>query len=124
MVHDQHEYRTDNGDRYARDIDACNTSITEVFENCTADNRANNPEHDIENQTLASTIDDLASNEASDKTYYEPRYDSHISSPIVLIANLFTPGSGGRQPLTDRPARSSTLRPSSALQCSRFSPAK
>jgi hypothetical protein len=80
MVDDQHNYRTDDGDHDAADIDACDTPITEALEDCTADNRANNPEYDVDNQALASAVDDLASDEASDETYYQPRYDSHISS--------------------------------------------
>jgi len=32
------------------------------------------------NNALASAVDDLASDEAGDKTYYQPRYDSHIPS--------------------------------------------
>jgi hypothetical protein len=125
MVHYQNDYRTDDGNRNAADIDTRDTPVTETLEDCTADDRPDNPEDNIKNQAPAAAVDDLASDEARNETDYEPSYDSHIILPnkiwIRLNREPVIEGQG-QPPATDGLGRTSILGAPSAWQGYGLSP--
>jgi hypothetical protein len=64
VVYEQNHYRSDDGDNKAVEVKACNLTCTEKGKQPAPDNRPDNPENSVEDQTAARVIDDLVGDEA------------------------------------------------------------
>ena len=67
MVDDQANDRSEHGDEQAVKIETADPGMPEEAEEPTADNGADNAEQDVEEQTFAATIDQLAADEAGNQ---------------------------------------------------------
>jgi hypothetical protein len=65
MVDEQHHYRTDDRHEHAVDIEAGDAFCPELGEQKAANDRADDPQHNVEDHPFARLVDDLAANEAS-----------------------------------------------------------
>jgi hypothetical protein len=85
-VVDQKDHdRTGNGDKHAVEIQAGNTLFAEEAEQISPDNGAYNSQADVQPEPLASSIDDLASDEAGDKSEHDPAQDTHLRVSFLAL---------------------------------------
>jgi hypothetical protein len=77
IVDQEHNDRTNNRNKHAVQVQPCNAFLTDETEQISADNRTHDSKHDVEPETLASAVDNLASDESCDKPKYDPAQDAH-----------------------------------------------
>src|SRR3954452_1207349 len=87
MVDDQHDDGADHRHEHAVDVEAGHAGRPELVEQEAADHRADDAEHDVEQQALALAVDNLAGDEAGDQPEHDPADDRHAVS--------FLPGLSG-----------------------------
>jgi hypothetical protein len=68
MVDDQHYHGAQHGDEQTVEIKSGHTGHAEGMEQPAADDSADHTEADVENNAVSRLVDDLAPDEASDKT--------------------------------------------------------
>src|SRR5215469_936796 len=97
MVYDENDNRSDNGDKYAPQIDTSDTGRTKRRKDCTADQSADYSQDDVTNQAFATLVDYFAADKPRDQTNDEPCDDTHIS---LLLRSYFHTRSAGHCHLT------------------------
>src|SRR5258706_2669978 len=77
MVDPQHDDGADHGDEHAVEIEAGHANRAEGMEDEAADQRADDPEQDVDEEAGAAPVDDLARDPARDQAEYQPADDRH-----------------------------------------------
>ena len=72
MVDDQHDNRANHGNKHAVEVETGNPSGAELREQKAAYNGTDNAKDDVEDQTFAGLIHDLAGDEPGDQTQHQP----------------------------------------------------
>jgi len=85
MIYQQHHDRTDDGDHHAIDIKSGNAGGAKLGKQKAADDRADNPEHDVHNDALTRLVHHFAGDEAGDQAEQNPSDDRHWESPSLLL---------------------------------------
>src|SRR5437764_11553339 len=80
VIDNQHQDRTDDRDNHAVKIEPADALGADQAEQKTADERPDDPEHDVEKKAFAGLIDDLAADPPGDQAEDEPTEDSHCMS--------------------------------------------
>jgi hypothetical protein len=77
VINEQNNDGAENGDQQTVKIEARDTMSADQAEQKSAYDSANDTEQDVQDQTRAVTINDLAANETRKQTKYEPCNDRH-----------------------------------------------
>ena len=77
MIDHQNYNRPHDGNKHAVYIHAAHALRTEDGKQVAADHRPDNPQNDIQNQTLALLVDDFAGDKTSDKAKNNSAYNRH-----------------------------------------------
>src|SRR5215471_7765894 len=78
IVDQEHHDRTGNRDKHAVKVQPGNTFLAEEAEQISPDNRPHDPKQDVEQETLALPVDNLASDKPCDKSKYNPTQNAHL----------------------------------------------
>src|SRR5579872_5391927 len=89
VIEDQHYDRAQHRDHKAVEIEAVHAGFAKERHDPTADNGTDHAEHQIDHQSLASLVDDLAGNEARDESQDQPRQNAHC---VLLVGLWFENG--------------------------------
>src|SRR5438270_13358 len=79
VVDDQHHDGADHRDEHAVEVEAGHPGGAELGEQPAADDRADDAEHDVEDEPLAGLVDDLAGDEAGDQPEHDPADEGSVS---------------------------------------------
>src|SRR5438874_12938440 len=83
VIDHQHDDRAYDRNKQAVEVEPADALSAEQAEQETADQRADNAEHDIQKKAFAALIDDLAADPAGDQAEDDPGKDGHgMSLPI------------------------------------------
>jgi hypothetical protein len=94
IVEQKHHDRTGNRNKHAVEVQSRNAFFSKETEQISPDNRPYDSKRDVEPETLALSIDDLASDESRYQAKYDPAQDAHATllvqhlSCLSLVASL------------------------------------
>src|SRR4051812_34566239 len=79
VIGPEHDDGTDYGHDQTPDVETRDAGRTEGAEDQTANDGADDAQHDIHDHALAGLVDDLAADEAGDKAENDPADNAHCS---------------------------------------------
>jgi len=83
VVEEQHDDGAGHRHEHAVDVEAGHPGRPELVEQDADDDRADDAEHDVEQQALALLVDHLAGDEAGDQPEHDPADDRHAVSFVL-----------------------------------------
>src|SRR6516165_1699021 len=97
IVEQKHHDRTGNRDKHTVEVQARNAFFPKKTEQISPDNRTYDSKRDVEPETLALSIDDLASDESRYQAKYDPAQDAHATLLVqhlswLSLAGILFPG--------------------------------
>ena len=75
MIDDQHDNRAYDRDKHAPQVEAGYPGAVEMLEQPAADHPSDNPEQDVDEETLPPALDDLAGDIARNEPENDPAQD-------------------------------------------------
>jgi hypothetical protein len=72
MVHNEHNYSSDDGDKHAVQIEAGHTGMADKLKQIAANKRANDPKDDVQDDARALAIDYFTADKAGDQAENNP----------------------------------------------------
>jgi hypothetical protein len=73
VVYDQHNHRTNHSDKHAVNVESSHARVTERVKKPTSNDRPDDTEDNIQQNTFTTLIDQFTGDESGDQSQYKPR---------------------------------------------------
>jgi hypothetical protein len=83
VIHQQHDYRSHCGDAYAVKIYSADAAVPQEAYEPSSDDGADDPQNNIDDQSVATLIHDLAADESGDQAEDDPSLEKTFEPPLL-----------------------------------------